>query len=306
MFGLCLAAALVAAAMAAVPALGAKKEFSVNTFTQYKECPFEDPAMLTHNAVCIFGQTTKGAKGGYFSLGLATVKLNKPVSIQAGVYYDEEAEEYRTVAPANGKTLESPELSVVRGLKIITKAIQNSAGWPASLKESYNAAIKNKESAVGVTLELAGGNLLYETPNSLNPTNLAGESGFAFILPMKVKLSNSWLEKLGGVCEIGNDEHPVMQHLTTEPPGWATIGGTGIQFNETFTNVEVPESKLVDLSWPIEAASAPSECGGEYASYIELALKQALRMESVGRGTTVLQGTLWDGDFGSAKVALGK
>jgi hypothetical protein len=296
------------------------EKFSVNTWMQYKNCPVNDPAMepgrevepgvVNGESVCIFGQTLPGEKGGYFSLGTATVKLNKPVTIQAGVEVLENEEleitGYRSVAPTSGSLVEAPELKVVGGLKLFTKRIQEVAKWPTALQESFKAAVANKETKVGVTLEVAGGNLVYETPNSLDIQNLIEETGTTFILPFKVTLHNAWLEKLGGpACTIGNEEHPVIQNLTSAPPGW---WGTAIHFNPPeFTNTELEDSKLTDLSWPVDKGSFPSGCGGaENEQYIDGALDEALKLtRNAPTGTTVLQGNLFSSNAGAAKKELG-
>jgi hypothetical protein len=286
--------------------------FSVNTWTQYKNCPVNDPRMQAdehHNTVCIYGETLKGEKGGFFELGTAKVYLNKPVKIQAGAVADLneelEIEKIDAIEPTNGKLLESPELKVQGGIKLLTKYIQESQKWPQALTESFKEAVKNKETKVGVTLEVANPKLVYETPNSIDAQNLIEETGTTFILPMKVVLTNPWLAKLGGgPCEIGNEEHPVMQLLSSAPPGWNSPESIHLNPPE-YTNAEIADSKLTDLNWPIEAASGPSGCGGAYESYVDGALKQALKMNPNGVGTTVLQGNLFQGKAEVAKRELG-
>lgn len=316
--GFCLVAMMAIVALFSASALAEK--FSVNTWTQFKNCPVNAPAMQpnvevepgVHNGqnVCIFGETLPGEKGGYFSLGSATVKLNKPVKIQAGVEVLENEEVeiigYRSIEPTNGKLIEAPELSVVGGLKLLTKRDQEEANWPQELKESFKEAVKNKETRVGVTLEVADPNLVYETEDSLDIQNLIEGTGTTFILPFKVTLTNPWLAKLGGgPCQIGNEAHPVIQNLTSAPPGWVD---SEIKFNvPQYTNTEVVDSKLTDLSWHIEGGGAPSGCGGADESYVDAALDRALHVSptSGGVGTTILQGDLFDGQSSQAKTELG-
>ena len=301
--GLCVVAVLSITAIAANPAF-AKTGFSVNTLGQFAHCPFNNPALKeaveNDRLFCIWGQTLKGSKGGFFTLGNVKVPLSKPVTIQGAikVLENEELEitGYETEAPEGAETLESPELKVTNGLKLITPGIQQQAEWPQALKEAFTAAIKAKETGLAVKIEVAGGNLLYETPNSIDVQNLIDEQGDTFILPLKTKVTGPFLSKLGGgPCLIGNDEHPIMQHLTSEPPGWSTNPGQGIEFGQEFAVVGIPNSKLVDLSWPVEAASGATGCGGEYESYVDKAMNIALGIPGQ-RGTTILQGTLFDGN----------
>ena len=305
MLGLCLVALLVMSAMAAGSAMAKKSPYSPATWEQFKYCPYNTPEIeeieeKDHgNIICYAGITSGGTKGGSFSLGNVTVKLNKPIVLQGGAWRDFEApEEPLFVLPAanGGATLESPELKVSGGLNLVTKAIQEQAEWPQALKESFKEAKKNKETALNVKIELAGGNLLYETPNAISTENLLFEAGPAFILPLKVRMINPWLEKLGGgPCTVGNEEHPVIQDLTTEGSGRALEPG-GFKVNEAFTNVELAGSRLVDYNWPVAEGAETSGCGGAYESYVNAAINTVLELPN-RRGSTVLQGDLFTGDL---------
>jgi hypothetical protein len=114
----------------------------------------------------------------------------------------------------------------------------------------------------------------------------------AFRLPLKVKVTSPWLEKLGGgPCLIGSDENPIHINLTT-----AGGGRSGeLLFNEEFTNLDLKNTKLVDLGWHITPASGPKGCGGEYETYVDDALSRALEVQNASRtGIVVLQGNTHD------------
>jgi hypothetical protein len=291
MLGLCLVAAFAMSAVAAMPAL-AKEKYSANTWAQFKYCPYND----TEVQACTVGLTSGGAHGGFFQLGRVEVPLRKPVALQGGLIEDEgapgaEAGSDRFVAAANGgETLESPELAVKGGLKLITKKVQEEVGWPQALKESFKEAIKNKETALDVKIETAG-NSLYENPNALNVSHLLDAEGNTFELPLKTTMSNSWLAKLGGgPCTVGNEAHPILQDLTS-----AGAGNLGtLTFNEEFTVVEIENNRLVDFNWPVEEEALASGCGGSYESYVDRAI-DVVTESAYGThyGFTVLSGNLY-------------
>jgi len=289
--GLCLVAAFAMCAVAAMPAL-AKEKYSQNTWTQFKYCPYDDAEV----EACTAGLTSGGPHGGFFQLGRVEVPLNKPVVLQGGIANDEAAPGAepgadRFVAAANGgETLESPELAVKGGLKVITKQIQEEAGWPQALKESFKEAIKDKEAALDVKIATAG-NTLYENPNALNVDHLLEGAGNTFELPLKTTMSNSWLAKLGGgPCTVGNEAHPIVQDLTSGGAG--AIGK--LHFNEAFTVIEIENNRLVDFNWPVEAEALASGCGGSYESYVDQAIDIATET-TFGQhyGFTVLSGNLY-------------
>jgi hypothetical protein len=301
MLGLCLAAAFAIGALAAVPALAKNKNgWTASSLTQYEHCPYSrgNPNRPTE-LFCLVGQTLPGSKGGFFSLGGVTVALDKPITIQGAIHAVEDEEQeilgYETYAPVGAELLESPELKIRGGLNLITPAIQEQVHWPQALKELFKEAKKNKETQANVKIEVAGGNLVYETPNSLDPQNLIEEEGSAFILPLKTKVTSPLLARLGGgPCQIGNDEHPIMQYLTSENPGWSVPSGKRVEFANGNETLEVSDSKLVDTNWPVEAASGATGCGGEYESYIDEAINKVLGVGYGYHGITVLEGNLWE------------
>ena len=286
MLGLSLVAMFAMSAMATVPALA--KKYSVKTFEQYKGCP------LTNTEIewCYAGITSGGSAGGYFQLGNVTVKLNKPITLQGG--FNGEGEAVKIFPAANGyQTLESPELKVEKGLGVITPQIQTEAGWPEALKQSFKEAEKNKEGGLNVKIEVAGGNLIYEKLGTLSTENLLVEHGPAFTLPLKVRMINPWLARLGGgPCEIGSETSPVWQYLTSESPGRPG------KFEQaySFGTLELKESRLIDVGWNVEEAAEANGCGsGEDEALVDAAINRALEVP-FRHGITVLQGNLYTGN----------
>jgi hypothetical protein len=299
MAGVSLLAAVGISAIAAMPALAKDPYTDVNSWAAYKYCPYENPEIDD----CFAGITAGGSKGGFFQFGNVKVKLNKTIVLQGGFIG---AGSTIKVVPAahGGETLESPELKLPGGLSLITKSIQAEKEWPDALKQSFKEAKHNKENGANVKIELAGTEL-FTVPGSLDIENIINESGVAFRLPLKVRIISPWLEKLGGgPCTIGSDEHPVLQHLTTEGAGRAT---TGIEFNEAFTNIFIRNSQLVDTGWHIEEASKATGCGGEYEPFVNAALNRVLESDIPSRvGITVLTGNLHDGSAFEVRDAAEK
>ena len=291
------------------------------------------------SADCAFGRTTGGSEGGFFTLGGVTVKLSKPITLQGGIEarskkerqelsatqtHCEENPEYSPeckvaaespggtekyflykkndfkLYPAEGaETLEAPELKVQQGLNLVTSAIQERQAWPEALKASFKEAQKHNEANLYVKIEAAGTSA-YEYFGALNTGRLLAEEGPTFILPLKVRMINPWLEKLGGgPCTVGSDEHPVIQNLTTESPGRAGE----FHFNENFTEDGFEHTRLVDVNWPVPTEADAKGCGGEYESYVDGAINEVLELPT-RHGITVLQGNLYTATASFAKRAI--
>jgi hypothetical protein len=292
MVGLCLIAVFAVSAVGAGSAM-AKDPYTQFTWGQYKACPYEEP--YENVTDCFAGITAGGGAGGFFEYGHVKVKLNQSIKLQGG--FKGGGSGVEVVPAAHGyETLEAPELKVTGGIGILTKKIQQETKWPTALSESWKEAKKNKESAVFAKIEMAG-NECFEVPGCLSTENILFESGTAFRLPLKVKVTSPWLEKLeSGPCYIGNDENPIHINLTTEGSGRAGRFAA----NEEFTNLFFSQTKLVDLGWHIPKISGASGCGGAYEEYVDKALNVALEVEFpegaelAKTGIVVLQGSTHD------------
>jgi hypothetical protein len=305
-------AALIVSAVGASSAL-ARDKYSVNTWQQYKHCPYAGPVGVgtgfEHEITdCFTGVTNGGSSGGYFQYGTVLTKLSKSITIQGG--FRGEEDHIEVFAPEDGALLlESPPEPIVKGLKVITPAIQEEAGWPEALKASFAEAKANKEMKAFATIETAGDECT-TVPGCLDTESILfrAESPPAFRLALKVKVNNAWLEKLGGgsPCLIGSDENPIKQNLVTSGAG---SSGTGLHFNEEFSQLELENTRLVDVSWHIPQVSGASGCGGtEWETYVDKALNLALEVENAGGGevtdkygVTVLTGNLHDALAEAAK-----
>ncbi len=262
-------------------ATGVGDPWGVNDFTAYEHCPYTSEAVEN----CFTGVTIGGKKGGFFQKGSVKVNLSKSIVLQGG--FDGENAETKALPPVGAESLEAPPLPVEDGISVIEK---QEPEWPQGLKEAYNAAKKNKETEIDAKIEMAG-NACFEEVGCLDTQNILLETGIAFKLPLKVKLTGPFLEKLGGgPCYIGSDEHPIQINLTTSGAGSAG----SVVFNHEFTNLFTVQSRLVDVGWTIEEESGAKGCGGEYESIIDKDLNGALQVEAGKTGIVVLTGDLHD------------
>lgn len=270
---------------------GAERKFEETGVQALKEsCPTENLEISD----CFVGRTLGGSGGGFFQLGDVLVPLNEPITIHGGL----SKKQLYVIPPKGGlETLESPLLKVPGGIKLITPTIERLAEWPEEVQAAFKEAVKNKETELTVKIEVAGEEL-YKIEHAVDEFNLAYEEGDAFILPLKVSLHNSFLEKLGGgPCEVGNDEHPIYQHLTTEPEKSGTGGYA--QFYRGGTLLGIHGSRLTDISWEVPNGAQAQGCGGIYEAYVDEAINLLLlgdhleKPEYWEHGFTMLTGNLW-------------
>ncbi|HTZ63358.1 MAG TPA: hypothetical protein VMB51_04585 [Solirubrobacteraceae bacterium] len=316
-----LALALIGAASAMAeeePELSKKMRTKI-----FGDCPSHNPEAVkideeyyeggSEEIICFTGITSGGKEGGHFTVGAVTVPLSKKITLHgaAAFIFEGNGGEGKIHAAEDGKTLEAPPLAIPKGAKLITPQIMEEAEWPESLKQIYNEKKAKKELGLSATIEVAGGNQIYENRDGLSTENLLFEEGTAFILPLKVKVSGPLLYKLqkgADTCTIGTDEHPVVQHLTTgesvaPPPYEANTqhGSSGeLNFSSEFRVIEITNNTLVDSTWPVEIGA--EGCGGSYESYVNKAMDILLKLPSpAGASTTELKGNLYSGNFLAVK-----
>lgn len=285
--GLCLIAAFAVSAMAAVPALA--KEWSLNKiYSPFKACPFNNPEV----SICVHAETYGGKTGGQFTVGSITIPLSKKITLQGGMTeagYTGETPLEGFFEPENGEgTLLSAPLKVPGGF---AHRISPQPYWPTALRESYEAAKKNKELTATETLELAG------TPE-ISPGNLLSAEGTAFELPMKVRVSSPWLTTLGGsTCYVGSNAHPIVVDLTSGvstgpfPYEYNTSQGAvgELAFRDNFNYVEISHDTLVNNTY--EVTTGAEGCGGEFESYVNRAVSTAAGVpDAAGANTVILTG----------------
>ena len=187
------------------------------------------------------------------------------------------------------ENLDAPELPVTGGIKLFNKSVQEQTNWPAAMVESWKEAVKNKETGVEAKIEMAG-NSCFEEIGCISTFRLLNQKRGGVPPAAEGQGHIPWLEKLGsGPCYIGNDENPIHINLTTG--GQGTPGH--LTFNEAFSQVQLADSRLVDIGWTIEPASYPTGCSGAYGSYLIAALENVLEVGNLPKtGIVVLQGDL--------------
>ncbi len=200
--------------------------FGTNSYGAFKACEYtvnEEVPVLERPTDCFIGITNGGKNGGFFEYGKVKVPLSKSIALQG--YFRGAGSEIEVYPAVHGyKTLDAPPLPVDEGINVLTPRIQENNEWPAALSESWKQAVANKETAIYATVEMAGTECFYTPGSCLDTENLIFEEGTAFNLPLKVKLTGPWLEKLeSGPCYIGSDEAP-----DSHPPhhrwGWLWRG----------------------------------------------------------------------------------
>lgn len=254
-------------------------------YAQFSKCPLSNPAV----EYCIHAESTSGS----FTLGKKTVPLKNPVLLQGGIEGNIVASQ-PLFAATDGNTLSKTPQPVPGGLLGITAP----TWWPQFLQDLFNETINNGFTGVNATVEIAG-------PTSGVKVNLfsalTGKSA-AFVLPVKVKLSNPFL---GSNCYVGSNSSPVNLNLTTgttsPPPPNTPISGSPGEFVEAAPGVgSFKNNRIVDNAF---AAPGANGCGGLFSFLIDPFVNSIVGVPSVaGTNTAILEGTT---SFGNGEVLRG-
>lgn len=274
-----LAAAL--AAVMLVPATSASAALT-GEYARFSKCPYTNTSV----EFCLYAETT----GGSFVTPAKTVPLKNPTILQGGLSGAEEnpSNPLSLSAPTSGDALSKTAQPVPGGLLGITAP----SWWPQILKDLFNETINNGFTGVTSTVEIAG-------PVSgvkLNIANAVTQTGAAFTLPVKVKLSNPFL---GSNCYLGSNSNPIKLNLTTgttSPPGPnKPISGSSGEFTELAEGAfALKNNKLVDNSFAVPGASG---CGGILFSWAVDPLVDSIvgTPSAAGSNTAILEGTTYLG-----------
>jgi hypothetical protein len=275
---------VVVAAMAPLAALGAAspamavEHHPKGIFAPFADCPLANPS--TSN--CIFAQT----KSGKFTVGKKTVPIVNTITLQGG--FSEEGEGsgiLKFIAAENGETLSKTAQPVPGGLL----GILAPSFLPKFLQELFNEFINKGITGVTATTELAAP----ASSIGLSTENLIEATGTALSLPVKVKLSNTFL---GESCYIGSNAHPVVIELTTgktspPPPNESIKGSVGtFEEEDEFNLIRLKNNSLVNNSF---AAPGAEGCGGIFSFLVDPAVNDELGIPSAaGTNTAILSGNL--------------
>ena len=270
-----IATALMAAMLIPASQALASSHHPKGEFAQFAECPLSDPTLT----FCTFAESS----GGYFQVGIKTVPLKNPVILQGGLEVDEETETTTFVGAENGETLSKTPQTVPGGLL----GIEAPKSWPLFLQILFNEAINKGATGVTATVELAAP----ASSITVSPENLLSEEGTALGLPVKIKLSNSFL---GNNCYIGSNSKPIQIDFTTgetSPPppnkpihgsaGSLTIGGGGALLT-------LSGGSFVNNSY---AAPGANGCGGIFSFLVDPFVNSLVGIPSAaGTNAAVLEG----------------
>ncbi len=270
---------LTAAALMAAMLVPASQAMATPTgeYAQFAQCPLSHPELT----FCAFSETSSG----FFTVGKKTVPLKIPQILQGGLLINEETEATTFVGAANGETLVKTPQVVPGGLL----GIEAPKWWPFFLQVLFNETINKGATGVTATVELAAP----ASSIKLNTTNLLSEVGTALSLPVKIKLSNSFL---GNNCYIGSNSKPVVIDFTTgetspPPPNKPIHGAAGsASFNEAGTIITLSGGVLVNNTF---AAPGANGCGGLFSLFVDPFVNSLIGLPAPsGTNTAVLEGKI--------------
>jgi hypothetical protein len=275
--------ALLITALAALGLASSAQAKLTGNYTKFAQCPYANTEVLK----CIVSVTTSGE----VVLGSKKVPIVNPVTLQGGygaaIEEKEGAEFAKFYAATNGITLSKAPQPVPGGLAAIVNCKEITEPF---LRFSCELTFENGITGLNSTLELA-------KPASdirVSENNLAGETGTALQMPVKVHLENPFL---GSGCYVGSSSNPIIWKLTSgetnpPPPNTKITGSAGeIEFLEEGRILVAKNNKLVDNAWSAPGASG---CGG---FLIELLLNPIVNSSAglpaaAGKNTAILKGTL--------------
>lgn len=270
-----IATALMAAMLVPASQALASSHHPKGEFTQFAECPLSHPTLV----FCTFAETN----GGFFQVGKKTVPLKNPVVLQGGLEVNEAETEVIFVGAENGETLVKTPQTVPGGLL----GVEAPKSWPLFLQILFNETINKGLTGVTATVELAAP----ASTIKVSPENLLSEAGDALVLPVKIKLSNSFL---GNNCYIGSNAKPVVINFTTgetspPPPNKPIHGSAGTgTFNETGTLITLSGGSFVNNSF---AAPGANGCGGLFSFLVDPFVNSLVGIPSAaGTNTAILEG----------------
>jgi hypothetical protein len=237
-------------------------------YAVFNDCPLATAGVTE----CVYAQFTSGE----VALGSLKVPIAHTITLQGGLAVTGSSETF--VNTTEGQTLSPTAQEVPGGL----------LGLPGHESES---------SAFSIGMELAGS-------IALSRGNLAGETGTALKLPIRVHLKNIFL---GEACFIGSTTSPVVLNLTTgvtspPKPNLPIHGTAGEHESKEGGNLVVYKNDaLVDNSF---SSPAPKGCGGIEESLIVPVLNSKYGWPAAaGHDTVILKGTSKFASAGAVKAS---
>ncbi|MDX6602317.1 MAG: hypothetical protein QOF13_1519 [Solirubrobacterales bacterium] len=267
-------AALAALALAALVLAGSASAKLPGEWARFAPCPYKNPEA----SKCILATTV----GGEVVLGSKKVPIVNPAVLQGAYTEGDASGNSKFLAPTSGPALSKAPQPVPGGLAglVNCKEISNFL-----LRVSCEVTFENGVTGLNSTLELARP----ATEIVVNENNLAGETGTALKLPIKIHLENPFL---GSSCYVGSSSSPIYWNLTSgttsPPPPNKPIKGTAgaLEFLEEGSILETKGTKLVDNAW---AAPGVNGCGGIFSLILNPIINSAAGLPAAaGRNTAIL------------------
>jgi hypothetical protein len=221
------------------------------------------------------GKATQGLLS-HFTAGKVTVALKNSITLRGGFEQNKNTEELVWIGARGAATIQpvaQPTIPLTKGV--------NTALLSQSELERYYYYVKHaKDIKTTATVELAGP----AEQIVLSLANQLSEEGVAFVFPVKVKLSNSFL---GDSCYVGSDASPIKVPFTTGQDG--ELHGKAGQFVGESNNsiIAIWGDTLVSSSFSTPGVEG---CGVEGGA--DEAVDSALGLPSATGNTAVLNGVL--------------
>jgi hypothetical protein len=284
--------ALIVSLLALGIVLSAVHHAKGDDYAPFAGCPLGNP----QTDLCLFSQS----EGGEFVAGSKTMPISRTMTLQGGVHVVENAEKEvvkdEFIAAKNGETLSRTPQPVPGGLR----GMMDPELLPPALRAAFDDHLARGITAVTATIELAA------PPSSIdiNVQNLVEAQGTALVLPVKIKLSNTFL---GEGCYIGSNVNPMSLPLTTgktnpPKPNNPIKGKVGrAKLKDDYNLSVITASSLVNNTFAVLAAEG---CGGTRSSAVDRAVDAKLGLPAAaGHNTAILDGTFQDANAPAVRAS---
>lgn len=258
-------------------------------YAVFAQCPTENPLVEG----CVYSKT----ESGEFVAGKKAVPITKAITLQGGIYENEETGEKFFVGAKNGESLSKTPQNVPGGLAGLVNCTQIEEPVVRLLCE---LVFEKGLTGVTETTELAGP---AASTIVVNPGLVLLKAGVAVKMKVKVHLENPLL---GSACYIGSNSEPIELELTTgttspEPPNKPITGSGGEQsFNAEGTIATIKNAELVDNSFAVPSVNG---CGGLASAILDPIIDLDLGIPATdGHNTAILKGMLESANAGVVRA----
>ena len=261
--------------MALTPSAFASEHHPKGAYAPFADCPLGNSSVED----CLVAST----ESGEISIGKEVVPITKAITLQGGIeHFLTESEAF--VGAENGETLSKTPQKVPGGLSGLVKCNEISNFLE---RIACELVFENGATGVNAITELAGP----ASSVKIHAFNLLEGKGTALLLPVKVRLENTFL---GSSCYVGSNSHPVNLELTTgttspPEPNKPISGSPGeAELIEEGNILTIKNNVLVNNSF---AAPEAEGCGGIFSFLIDPIVDSRLGLPSAaGHNKAILKG----------------